>query len=155
MARARGLNPGTVHSRLQWGWSLQRALSTPPIEPCARGMPPQPNSIAGLARQAGLGEATVRWRIKQGWPTERVFSQPEKHEGVATICEKFNVTPVVSITSVENRMKRGQSFLDATLTPPSTRIQKARVTHLRRRENIEAVHRHLTTHEGLKGVSAN
>ena len=64
-ARARGLNPVTVHRRLQLGWSVEKALETPPPDkPTARyEFEGEQLTRSEIAERAGVSREAVRRAI--------------------------------------------------------------------------------------------
>jgi len=69
-ARRAGVNPATLHSRLDHGWSLDRALSTPPQEKLdeqiVRYIRQSRKTVAALAAELGVGTSTIsRVRLRQ------------------------------------------------------------------------------------------
>ena len=75
-ARAHGLYPATVRTRLKKGMSLEEALAIPP-QP--KGTPRDPNSINGQARAHGLTPNIVHQRVRTlGWPLERALTTPPR-----------------------------------------------------------------------------
>ncbi len=67
-----GLKPMMVFHRLKRGWSIERALSTPPRDTT--------KSLAARAREAGLSVGAVSRRVNGlGWSIERALSTPVHH----------------------------------------------------------------------------
>lgn len=89
-ARETGLSYETIRSRLNHGWSVERAL-TALIQKKGNGRKSQRNSTAvtqlpefGGARRSltewsqetGIPLETLRTRIKMGWPLQRALTEP-------------------------------------------------------------------------------
>ena len=66
-ARAAGLSPALVYSRVYHGWSVERALAEPRHR---RGRPIDPDSLAQQARRARISRDTVVSRLRRGWPMD-------------------------------------------------------------------------------------
>lgn len=80
-----GIKPITVWTRLDRGWSEERALSEPLVSRGAnlKGRGPrvqfrgQEMSLAEACDLAGLSYTVVSGRLKSGWPVERALSVPK------------------------------------------------------------------------------
>jgi lambda repressor-like predicted transcriptional regulator len=66
MAIESGLSPHTIRTRLELGWSLEAALSTPP----------RPQGLSAAARAAGLNPNTVHTRIQSGMTLHDALTTP-------------------------------------------------------------------------------
>lgn len=76
-ARRFGVKLSTIYARLDRGWTMQRAITTPSA---TKERPMSINgvtrSIAAWARHAGIEEGTLRARLRQGWSLRRAVSKP-------------------------------------------------------------------------------
>lgn len=75
-----GVEPDTVHTRLARGWSLERALRTPPVGKRKEAEDHRGNkypSIKDMCKAYGIRDATWRSRRRAGWSVERALETPE------------------------------------------------------------------------------
>ena len=75
-----GVGPDTVHTRLARGWSLERALRTPPVGKRKETEDHRGNkypSIKAMCKAYGIRDATWRSRRRAGWSVERALETPE------------------------------------------------------------------------------
>jgi transposase-like protein len=154
LARKHGVNPATVQERVgKYGWSLEKALTTP-----VRIKNEYNPSIAALARKHGLKSSIVYGRLNtSGWSLEKALTTPVQIQ--IGPCRKFGVIPVVSATSVNERMQRGMSLAEAATTPPAafTIKRSAQIASIARQEKIlrDALYERFNTRGELtkRGIS--
>lgn len=75
-----GVGPDTVRTRLAHGWSLERALRTPPVGKHKEAEDHRGNkypSIKAMCKAYGIRDATWRSRRRAGWSVERALETPE------------------------------------------------------------------------------
>jgi hypothetical protein len=91
-AEAVGMPRKRVEQRLNWGWSVERALTEPvhtPDAPVVIAWRGQTKTVAAWARELGLSPDTLASRLKRGWSVERAMTEP-RHAALArgrSICE--------------------------------------------------------------------
>lgn len=72
LANESGIKPSIIRSRLNAGWSLERALTEPPrISPGLRR-----KEIKQYAELTGFPESLILYRFKVGWSIDRILTQP-------------------------------------------------------------------------------
>jgi lambda repressor-like predicted transcriptional regulator len=71
-----GIDSGTVYSRIDRGWSLERALTTPARAPALLTHSGKTQTVAAWAREVGLEPSTLRKRLDSGWPAGQALYQP-------------------------------------------------------------------------------
>lgn len=84
-ATEHGMTRGTLKSRLDSGWAIERALIAPVRKASfnhGRIINLEHNgkvqSVEDWARELEVCAGTLRWRVRQGWSTERVLLTPIK-----------------------------------------------------------------------------
>lgn len=108
LANEAGLYAQLVRTRLRLGWSLERALTTPPKV--------YGDSVAGMARAAGLGVATLYGRLRRKIPMDSALKAPSgnpAHKGIAAKARAAGIAPDV----VYNRLYLGWPEEKALNTP--------------------------------------
>ncbi|MBR3033213.1 MAG: hypothetical protein IKH92_09360 [Clostridiales bacterium] len=75
-AKAYGLNDPAVKVRLRYGWSLEKALTTPLHPPVYDGMGNEFASISDMISFYGITKVVYSNRKKAGWPLERILTTP-------------------------------------------------------------------------------
>lgn len=79
MARAWGIEVGSLYDRLDRGWCLEQALTTPSLgstpsrDHLGRNYP----NMAEMARTWGLSPHLVGIRLARGWTVERALTTPK------------------------------------------------------------------------------
>ena len=107
-----GIQHGTLRSRLNRGWDVDKAISTP--------VNVKSESVCAQARVNGLPEATVLCRVNRGWSLERALSTPVQEKDF-TIGEKARARGL-SVSIVSNRIRNGWSEERALNTPILKRV---------------------------------
>lgn len=88
-ARSIGVNSKTIHYRLNQGWPLAKALTTPatPAEERTAKMltfNKETRSLTGWARKLGINHASLCERLANGWPLEKALTTPGRKLQEAT-----------------------------------------------------------------------
>ena len=102
-----GIPYGTLQTRLNRGWDVDKAISTP--------VNVKSESVCAQARARGLPEATVLCRVNRGWSLERALSTPVREKDF-TIGEEARARGL-SASIVSNRIRKGWSLERALSTP--------------------------------------
>lgn len=79
IAEENGITRKALGSRLEYGWSVEKAISTPPIR--KKGVRTfyrvrVTDEDLERAEQNGISEKTLKSRCKKGWDLERAITQP-------------------------------------------------------------------------------
>lgn len=124
-----GLSPDTVHTRIARGWSLERALRTPPGGRRKEAEDHRGNkypSIKAMCKAYGICDATWRSRRRAGWSVERALETPEypksipardaegkRYKSIKAMAEAYGI----SRSTLNARLNRGMA-LEVALTAP-------------------------------------
>ena len=74
-----GLSIALIHSRLEKGWSIERALTAPPRgEQTYIAFNGEIRPLTQWAREIGIGRRMLADRLDAGWPVERALTEPNK-----------------------------------------------------------------------------
>lgn len=74
LGRRFGISPDTIRARLRYGWTLERAVTTP-TGPLGTNQF-KGTTMAALARAAGLSKSALHQRLKAGWDLGTALSTP-------------------------------------------------------------------------------
>lgn len=150
-AESSGLDPMVVRARIQQGWSLKRALSTPvreisPSRPVTIKGKRYP-SIFAAARAHGQPGGRVRERVARGWTIERAVSEPLLTKGGHPIGVHFQGRTYESLDAAARslgvsphlvRGLRSQGLSDAKALGRALERERELARRLERREAFKA-----------------
>ncbi|MCE9557395.1 MAG: hypothetical protein K8R88_00440, partial [Armatimonadetes bacterium] len=130
----------TLRNRVESGWNVEKALTTPPKYPLGRTPGPAKLIHAwGESKPAGtwandsrcsVDQVTVRNRLRKGWEPERAISEPAPRAEFFSRISAFGETKTalewtcdprceVCLTTLRNRLTRGMEVERALTTPPA------------------------------------
>lgn len=131
-----GIPAARIATRINRGWSVERALTTPPTR--WRGPILEVNgsalSITQLAALTGLSSSTVKTRLTRGWSIERIMSTApyewqHNNERMITfsgythsISEWARLYGLKRHT-LSQRLRHGWNISDALTTPVKTQLR--------------------------------
>ena len=71
-----GINRSTIYTRLQRGWSVERALTMSTRNTRLLTLDGETKSLAEWSRDIGIDRTTIRDRLRLGWSVERALTTP-------------------------------------------------------------------------------
>jgi transposase-like protein len=144
LARKHGINPGTVHSRMQRGITLEQALTTP-LKTSKK--------IIERARQHGLKYATFYYRMRQGWSLERALTEPlpDRSNSISAQARVRGLKPHTVLKRMSNLGWSLERALTAPLRPrnPNSIAEQARARGLNPGTVIGRMGRGMTLEQAL------
>ena len=124
-----GMRVSTYKSRIQSGWSIEKALTTPvesSYKRCVDYLGNPFNSITEMCRHYNISPCTFQTRINKGWSIEKALITPVKssrngckdHLGnqfnsISDMCKHWGI----HIVTFNNRIELGWSLEQALTTP--------------------------------------
>ena len=107
-----GVSPSALFTRLENGWTIEEALSTPPLRPQTFvDFAGETLSLTEWAKRLGVGRRTLATRLRLGWSVERALTMPVKQkERMITFQEE-----TLSISAWERKLGMKKSTLRARL----------------------------------------
>lgn len=116
MCRYYGFKPQVVYQRLSYGYSLEKALTTPPrCQVEFKGV--IYSSFKELCRKFHINAHSVKTRLKLGWPLEKALTVPIKfynqqivykgfrYRSKKSLCDAFNI----SRTTLDKYLLKGMT----------------------------------------------
>lgn len=72
-----GIPQGTISKRLTRGWSVERAIMTPPWGKIKRPITlnRKTMSLEAWSRELKIGATTIAWRLENGWSVEKALGR--------------------------------------------------------------------------------
>lgn len=131
MARAYGLDPDVLKTRLRRGWDPETALTTAST---SRRTGEREDHLGNrfrdlkcMATAYGIPPTTVKNRLSRGWDLEKALTAPSRVCNRTAYCDHLgNEYPTrraltkaygINETTLQNRLKRGMSLEDALTRP--------------------------------------
>lgn len=134
IAESNGINKRAVYQRVNYGWSIQRAI-TQPLKKLKRHSPEALNR----ANSVGVSRAAYYNRISLGWSIEKASSTPimtkediyknnsiknTKYPQYKSLAEKNGVP----YSTFKRRVKDGWSIKDAYTVKPMSKSEAGKIT---------------------------
>lgn len=110
-ARKLGVTVRTIHQRIERGWDVEDAISTPFIPYKNRvglGNPKYEANIKQAAEKLGLTAVNIYQRLGRGWPLEKAISTPN-------LKKKKNKVPVDCCNGLQNSLSNLYGTIDKIL----------------------------------------
>lgn len=120
-ARGAGVDPKTIHYRLQQDWPLEKALTapaTPTSERTAKMITfnGETKSIAGWSRKLGINHASLCERLDSGWTLEKALTTPGRklptasHDGETLTLAEWGRRIGMRPKTIARRLEQGWSM---------------------------------------------
>lgn len=110
-AQKLGITVRTIHQRIERGWDVEDAISTPYIPHKNRvglGNPKYEANIKQAAEKLGLTAVNIYQRLGRGWPLEKAISTPN-------LKKKKNKVPVDCCNGLQNSLSNLYGTIDKIL----------------------------------------
>ena len=110
-AKKLGVTVRTIHQRIERGWDVEDAISTPYIPHKNRvglGNPKYEANIKQAAEKTGLTAVTIYQRLGRGWPLEKAISTPN-------LKKKKNKVPVDCCNGLQKSLSNLYGTIDKIL----------------------------------------
>lgn len=110
-AQKLGVTVRTIHQRIERGWDVEDAISTPYVPHKNRvglGNPKYEANIKQAAEKLGLTAVNIYQRLGRGWPLEKAISTPN-------LKKKKNKVPVDCCDTLKNSLSNLYGTIDKIL----------------------------------------
>lgn len=110
-AQKLGITVRTIHQRIERGWDVEDAISTPYVPHKNRvglGNPKYEANIKQAAEKTGLTAVNIYQRLGRGWPLEKAISTPN-------LKKKKNKVPVDCCNGLQNSLSNLYGTIDKIL----------------------------------------
>lgn len=130
-AQELGLPRGVIKDRLRGGWSVEKALTTPPKQwaPATLTWNGETHNYAEWSRITGIPADTILKRAKKGMSPEEILTKPVGRglytvNGVTNTVAGFAKEYNIPEATVRFRLKQGMSLEEALTKPVDTRYSR-------------------------------
>ena len=126
-----GIDRKTLSDRIQSGWSVEKALTTPPKQcaPATLTWNGETHNYAEWSRITGISADTILKRVKKGLSPEEILTKPVGRglytvNGVTNTVAGFAKEYNIPEATVRGRLKQGMSLEEALTKPVDTRYSR-------------------------------